>query len=640
MRRLLTVLVAAGCTDVNLYGKVGQAPELIDKMGLTGALCTDNPAKRQFPVKVLFIVDSSGQMRETAPFAEHVTAMDQTTSQFLPIANIFLGVIKYDDQATQLISEPTGRTNSGFTRDDAAIDQAFVQLRNGGGARDLASAMSLARSIITGDAFQSELGPLSRTKYVVVHVMSASPSPIIPRSRCDNVFEMAPPVCEPAFLEREVRDLRNQVLSLGAAEFVFHTVFIEPARISGNPCDPRMGASACGGMAGLACVQSGGRADIGRCAQLCNANADCTTPGFGVCASSSLPDGSTVRSCAQGELSCFDGMDNDGDGQTIDCSDPTYPYGCNGAGGCEQDCRDFCRAEVIGLAMSLATGGRYERVQYADQVTFAKIDFRSTQRLFVLKEFIAFNRNVIATEGGFLPDSDADGLPDVEEELLGLDPRSDDTDGDYYNDRLEHLLRTLNLDPTVTSTQPDCDDPTLDTDGDTLRDCEEKLLGADKTLFDTDADGYPDPVEFRTGTNPLFNDSLDDIDLDGVNNGREIAAHTDALSNDGKVRAELAYRYRTTELGVTEDQRSCYDFRVSNITLLETLDRGFGKGNNIIDVYFGQVPEGDLERYGVFHVTQVPVNYLSPESFPPDGRKTPDTPAIDLIEEDFVSFDQ
>jgi hypothetical protein len=359
-----------------------------------------------------------------------------------------------------------------------------------------------------------------------------------------------------------------------------------------------------------------------------------------VCASSTLPDGSTVNSCASGEWSCFDGIDNDNDGLGIDCSDPAYPYNCSGNGGCETDCRTFCRAEQIGIGMALATGGRYERFPYADQINLAKIDLRSTQRLFVLKEFFAFNRNAIATETGFVPDSDGDGLSDQTELELGLTPQSEDSDGDFYNDRLEHLLRTLNLDPQVPEVQPDCDDPTIDTDGDSLYDCEEKLLGTDRTLFDTDADGFPDHIEFRTGTNPLFNDNLDDIDLDGVNNGREISTHTDALSNDARVRAELAYRYRTTELGTTQDQRSCYDFRVSNITLLETLDRGFGKGNNIIDVYFGQVPDGSLESYGVFHVTQVPVNYLSPESFPPDGRRDPDTPAVEVVEPDFVTFDQ
>lgn len=634
---LLPALALTGCTDANLYGKVGQAPNLVDKIGLTGALCTDNPATRQFPVKILFIVDGSGQMRDTAPFGEHVLAMEQSISQYLPIANVFLGVIKYDNDATQLISEQDGRITSGFSRDDAAIDNALVQLRNGGGARDLESAMSLARSIITGDAFQSDLGPLSRTKYVVVHVMSGSPDPPITQNRCDDIFDQRPPVCELAFFEKAVRDLRDQILDLGAAEFVFHSVFLEPPRVQGVACDPRAGGAACGGTPGLACVQTGARIDIGRCAQLCNVDADC--PGTAVCATTDLPDGSTVNSCARAELSCFDGVDNDNDGR-VDCADPDYPYLCGGQNNCDVDCRSFCRAEELGLTMALATGGRYEHFAYADQVNYARIDFRSTQRLFVLKEFLAFNRNAIPTENGFLADSDADGLSDEEEMLLGLDPRSEDTDGDWYNDRLEHLLRTLGLDPTVSTVLPDCDDPTLDTDGDSLRDCEEKLLGTDKTLFDTDADGFPDHIEFRTGTNALFDDNLDDIDLDGVNNGREIRGHTDALSNDAQVRAELSYRYRTTDLGVTDDQRSCYDFRVSNITLVETLDRGFGKGNNIIDVYFGQVPDGALETFGVFHVTQVPVRYLSPESVPPEGSRDPDTPAVDLQEDDFVSFDQ
>jgi hypothetical protein len=640
MRLHLALVGLLGCTDVNLYGKVGQAPQLIDKIGIVGTLCTDNPATRQFPVKILFVVDGSGQMFDTAAAGEHVNAIEQTISQFLPIANVFLGVIKYGDEAITLVSEQVGTINSGYTRDAAMLDQAISQLRNGGGARDLDSAMSLARSIITGDAFQADLGPLSRTKYVVVHVMSGSPAPAIQGNRCED-FDPVPMVCEPAYFEELVRDLRDQVLSLGAAEFVFHSIFIEPPHVQGAPCDPRDGAAGCNGVPGLACVQTGGRIDSGRCARLCNVDGDCIDPLMPICASSALADGTLINSCASGEFSCFDGLDNDNDGRIMDCSDPAYPYGCGANNGiCENDCRTFCRAEQVGLGMALATGGRYERFASADQTNFGKIDLRSTQRLFVLKEFLAFNRNTIATERGFATDSDADGLSDAEEAELALTPQSEDTDGDFYNDRLEHLLRTLGLDPLVPNVQPDCDDPTIDTDGDGLYDCEEKLLGSDRTLFDTDADGYPDHIEFRTGTNPLFNDNLDDIDLDGVNNGREITAHTDALSNDARVRAELAYRYRTTDLGVTTDQRSCYDFRVSNITLMETLDRGFGAGNNIIDVYFGQVPDGALETYGVFHVTQVPVNYLSPDSFPPDGRRDPDTAAIEVREEDFVSFDQ
>ena len=239
--RLVALLCLFGCTDVNLYGKVGQPPQLIDKIGIVDALCTDNPATRQFPVKILFIVDGSGQMFDSAARGEHVNAIEQTISQFFLIANVFLGVIKYDDDAITLVNEQIGTINSGYTRDAAMLDQAIVQLRNSGGQRDLDSAMSLARSIITGDAFQADLGPLSRTKYVVVHILSASPLPAIQNNRCDN-FDPPPMYCEPAYFEQLVRDLRDHVLSLGAAEFVFHSVFIEPPHVQGAPCDPRDGS--------------------------------------------------------------------------------------------------------------------------------------------------------------------------------------------------------------------------------------------------------------------------------------------------------------------------------------------------------------------------------------------------------------
>jgi hypothetical protein len=627
-------LLVGGCTDRTLYGKVGQEPRIPDKVTLTGVLCTDNPATRKFPVKILFIVDSSGPMREAAPLGEHVTAMEQAVQQFLPIANVYVGVIRYGTTAESLIQEPRGRIVSGFSRDDALVDGALAALRNGAGARDLPSAISLARSIVTGDAFQEDLGPLSRTKSVLVHVTSGSPAPPVPATRCEDIFATPPAICEIAFLEREVRSIRDTVLGLGAAELAFHTVFIEPSHLEGLPCDPRDGDAQCGGAPGVACVRSGARVNSGRCVQLCDPAAPVcdADPARTTCARVGLPDGTAIAYCARAELACFDGQDNDGDGDDRDCSDPAYPYNCNGQDGCEADCRSSCRAEQLGVALSLAGGGRYERIPYADQASFSRIDFRSTQRTFVLKELLVFNRNAIPTPEGFIPDSDADGLSDAEEALLSLNPLDADSDGDFFQDKLEHLLRTLGLDPELPNTFPDCDDETLDTDGDGLRDCEEKLLATDKTLFDTDADGFPDWVEFRAGTNPLFADTLDDLDLDGKSNGQEVLAHTDPSSNDAQVRAEQGYRYRITDLGVTDDGRTCYDVRISNVTLVSTQDRGYGVGNNDLDVYFGQVPEGDLERYGVFYVSQLRVQFV-----PPD---LPVVNGYDLQQGDFVLFEQ
>ena len=623
---------SVGCTDRSLYGTEGQEPNLPDKIALEGVLCTDNPATRQFPVKILFIVDSSGPMRDTAPFGEHVDAMNQIIQQFLPIANVFVGVIRYDNRAEQLIVEQNGRMTSGFSRDDAQIEAAMANLRNGAGARDLAGAMSLARSIVTGDAFQAARGPLSRTKYVVVHVTSGSPAPPIASFRCDDLFQSPPDVCEIAFFEKQVRDVRDAVLELGAAEFAFHTVFIEAPIVEGAICDPRSGNEQC--ETGFTCVRIGGRVNSGRCAELCDsANPACTLdPQRPICATTSLPDRTTIDYCARAELNCFDGVDNDRDGNDRDCADPDYPYGCSGSGGCETDCRSSCRAERLGIAMSLGTGGRYERIPYADQTNFSRIDFRSTQRPFVLKELLVSNRSAIPTDEGFVIDSDADGLSDTEEALLGLNPLERDSDGDAYGDHMEHLLRTLGMDPQIFTTLPDCEDRSVDGDGDGLTDCEEKLLGTDRTLFDTDADGFPDLVELVAGTNALFNDNLDDVDIDGVPNGLEIRGHTDVTSNDARVRGELAYQYQVTDLGIGQNERTCYAVRVSNVTLVATQDRGFGAGNNDVVVYFGQVPEGALGSFGIYYVAQLRVTYAPPEQ--------PAVPTLDLQSGDFVFFEQ
>lgn len=633
-----------GCTDVSLYGRVGQEPRIADKLTLTGLLCTDNPATRAFPVKILYLVDVSGTTQEAAPFGEQVQAFRGVLSQNLPNRFVEVGVIRYADRAQSLVSVPNGPVTSGFTRDEAQIDAALVQLRNGGGGRDLAAGLGLARSVITGDAFQADRGPLSRTKYVLVHLTTGSPQPGIAAARCQDLFEAPPDDCERAFLERSVRALRDEVLSLGAAELAFHVAHLEAPGIRGLPCDPRQGSADCNGpAAGLTCVRTGRRVDTGRCVELCDpaAPACVSDPLNPVCVSVPAEDGTVVAHCARGdETACFDGMDNDGDGEDVDCADPDYPLDCDGNGGCEADCLGACRAAAFGVDMALAGGGSYERFTTADALTFARIDFRSTQRRFVLKGFVVDNRNAIPTERGLVVDSDADGLSDEDElrvtgldangAMVSLDPTQRDTDGDGLSDPVEQRLRTVGLDPFLPGVPPDCVDPFVDRDGDGLGDCEEKLLGSDPTLFDSDADGFPDELEFRRGTNLLRDDGLADLDQDGVPNGRELVEHTDVRSNDAAVRASLAYRQRVTPAGVTENRRTCYDLRVSNITLLETLDRGFGPGNNDVDVYFGQVPEGDLERFGSFTAAQVRVRFIAPEF------REPEAAALDLVDGDFV----
>lgn len=637
MRRLwgavLCGLGLAGCTDASLYGRVGQAPKLADKLSITGYLCTDNPATRAFPVKILFMVDTSGTTIDAAPLGEHVQAIEAALSLNLPNRYVEVGMIRYADRARSLLEYRVGASVTGFTRDEAQIDAALAELRNGGGGRDLASAMSLARSVITGDAFLADKGPLSRTKYVLVHLTTGAPQPSIPAARCQDGVEAPPEDCERAFLARAVRELEDEVLSIGAAELVFHTLHLEPAPVEGAPCDPQAGSVDCA--AGLTCVQTGQLPDAGRCVEPCDPNAPlCVAdPSRTLCAEVPVgPQDTLLAYCSRPvETSCFDGVDNDRDGQDVDCADPGYPLDCDGSDGCEQDCLGQCRAAAIGVDMSLPTGGAYQRVETADVLGLGRIDLRSTQRRFVLKGLVVDNTNALPTETGLSVDTDADGIADeVEARLPNFDPTRRDSDNDGFSDKLELQLQAAGLDPASVDLPPTCVDPFADRDGDGLGDCEEALLGTDPSLFDTDADGFPDELEFRRGSNALANDVLADLDQDGVPNGRELAEHGDVRSNDAGARAQLAYRYRVDAGGITQDRRSCYDVRVSNVTLVETADRGFGPGINDLFVYFGQVPEGELDRYGSYSVAQLRVRFVEPDF------RDPDTPVFDLEDGDFV----
>ena len=110
-------------------------------------------------------------------------------------------------------------------------------------------------------------------------------------------------------------------------------------------------------------------------------------------------------------------------------------------------------------------------------------------------------------------DTDADGVPDVIEALLGTDPALPDSDGDGITDGREDrdgdlspdaLEILLGTDPA----RPDSDgdgvlDGLEDGDGDELSDVAEVGLGTDPFAVDTDGDGFGDGAEVGAGSDPL-----------------------------------------------------------------------------------------------------------------------------------------
>jgi len=271
------------------------------------------------------------------------------------------------------------------------------------------------------------------------------------------------------------------------------------------------------------------------------------------------------------------------------------------------------QASELLVEMANLGGGTYRAFDATQRIDLFYIDFTSFIRTFALKQLVAMNLNALPVKGETVVDSDGDGLSDAEEELAGTSPLLVDTDGDGFSDLLEVRQSNAGLDPLF-SGDADCRMATdrLDDDGDGLLNCEERYFGTNSRLIDSDADGFPDDLEVRMGTNPAANDILYDSDFDGARNGTELQAHTDPLYNDVANFSVIAYRYSISLLRDQSAQpgRLCYGFTVSNITLAPTLAAlGLPEGTNTILIRVASAPADSPEDFGNHQVACVRPNY-------------------------------
>ena len=265
------------------------------------------------------------------------------------------------------------------------------------------------------------------------------------------------------------------------------------------------------------------------------------------------------------------------------------------------------------------------------QAALNALDYASLQRDLRLKRVIAFNRSALARRGELLVDSDGDGLSDEDEIARGTNPLLADTDGDLLMDGVEVKM---GMDPLVFDTVTGCNGY-LDSDGDRLNDCEERVLGTESCMSDTDGDSLPDLVELLSGTNPLVAEDLADDDRDGFTNISEVEAHTDPLSADIAFRSDRGIGYAVVEGERTVDGRQCYDLRVRNVGLVGTQARSNAPypdtpaGMNDIYLYFQVGRESEARATGPGSLSIQQVQFVPPASRTPSG-------VIELLDQDFI----
>jgi hypothetical protein len=211
--------------------------------------------------------------------------------------------------------------------------------------------------------------------------------------------------------------------------------------------------------------------------------------------------------------------------------------------------------------VTFAGSGRYARFRTANNIDPRAVSVFDRPSDMEAAQVIVVNRSVAPRLGGILADSDQDGLADDEEDKNGngivdegeSDPLLDDSDGDGIGDMIEARVGFSNnmIDQPIV-----CDDlfmfenlATVDRDFDGLNECEERLMGTNPSLSDSDGDNVPDGIEVIRGTDHLNPDSAEDFDEDGVSNGDEIKEGTDPRSIDESQRLGLAARYTVEREG-------------------------------------------------------------------------------------------
>lgn len=504
----LGALALSSCTDAELERVPEPEQAAADnKLRVRGEVCTTDPDDLRFPVKVLFIIDASSSMAATDPQGARVDAM----------LEVMDGLREVDP-------------------DDPTQQGPFID-----GVEFGVIAFGLGANIYTErcDDYQERTGCVAGFTSDVDDALAAAVNAGVGAGTTDFLIA----------LDTAVSMLATD-MSRGDEEELLNSRYVVLFLSDGIP-------------------DSDSRFDPGA---VCSDGRDWLN-------TQDPPPGDIVEEIADR----IDQMDELA--RRYDVRELTFNAGFVAAPGTSAPVK-ACGSTLI-HAMASHGDGVFRDFSSGERINFLFVDFTSFKRIFALKNLVVTNLNArpfseaLYAEGNVrdpnnptlaagIIDSDGDGLTDELEDLVGSDRARQDTDGDGFSDLIEYNLRTSGFD-ALDPTDADCvaDIDRADSDGDGLRDCEERFAGTNPKRYDSDLDGFGDGLEVLYGTNPAIPDGLLDVDFDGADNAREIRWHSKPTTEDVRFLSDHAYRYDVRELGL-QGSRVCYSFDVSNVSLAST----------------------------------------------------------------------
>jgi hypothetical protein len=573
--------VGQGCTETGLEPARSEVTVYDDQLRLSAQVCLTPPADATFPVKILFVVDTSDSMSVTDRNGTRAKAVTKVIQRYAAQPAVKFGVIAFDSRIDRL--------TQGFqsSPDISAIENRLSQADR---LTDYQGALGAAYQMISEDIVKSSPAERARSKYVVIFFSDGTPDP-----QCSSQETVCGAATCPA----------HQHCRAGAckADYLICTV---PRKDWEDAFDPPLPSDL------YPDLDLG--ADYNQMGQIVRSVDDLI----------GLQDFFKV-----GEVRLHTAFLYDPEA----ASDPlAAPFGLDREGGVE-----------LMTAMAEHGFGTFTEFSSASSIDFLKMNYASFKEENGLAMILATNLNALDTGAGVAADTDGDGIADQDE--LGrlcvgssatcIDPA--DSDGDGYTDLFEERNRVSGFDPKDPKKPITPCESKIDGDGDLLRNCEEAFLKTDPADPDSDGDRIPDGVEFRLGLDPTdSSDAYDDPDRDGERNLDEVVAHTNPMVASSPSHPVVRYLYDVAPFTKTTGE-ACFQIDVRHITLLTT-----GKGTssrsgaNRVLLYFTEAPLDRALDHGHVRIACADVRYV-------DGvLKTPISGVVPFAEADFkeaMAFD-